>query len=63
MSADGQTFVDNAPETTEPVRDPAGNVVSVTTGGGRFPTVTATRIEVESPGFAAGTPVVGTPAP
>jgi len=62
---DGQSFVDNSPETALTFRDAANNVVQVITpyqgGAGTVPPVTAVRMAVGAPGFPAGTPAAGTP--
>ena len=65
VSADGQSFVDDSPETTLTFRDAANNVLQVITpyqaGDGSVPPVTAVRMAVGAPGFPAGTPTAGTP--
>jgi hypothetical protein len=58
VSEDGQTFVDADPASTITIRDPAGNVVTVLSGGAP---VTATRIGVASDGFPPATPAAATP--
>jgi hypothetical protein len=61
VSEDGQTLVDDSPETTITFRDAAGNVVNVVkpaTAGAR---ATGVRMGVGAPGFAAATPAAGTP--
>jgi hypothetical protein len=62
VSEDGQTLVDDAPETTVTIRDAAGTIVAVIPG---TPTVhaTAIRMGVGAPGFPAATPGTATPAP
>jgi uncharacterized protein (DUF2147 family) len=54
VSEDGQTFIDDAPETTVTIRDAANNVVDVLSGG---PPATG----VGNPGFPVGTPTAATP--
>jgi hypothetical protein len=61
VSEDGQTLVDDAPETTITFRDAAGNVVNVVkpaTGGAR---ATGVRMGVGAPGFPEATPAAATP--
>jgi hypothetical protein len=61
VSEDGQTLVDDSPETTITFRDAAGTVVNVVkpaTAGAR---ATGVRMGVGSPGFPTGTPTAGTP--
>lgn len=60
VSEDGQSFVDDAPETTVTIRDPAGAVMTVIPGDSS-PPVRGSRMGVGSPGFPAGTPSAGTP--
>ncbi len=60
VSEDGQSFVDDAPETTVTIRDPAGAVMTVIPGDSS-PPVRRSRMGVGSPGFPAGTPSAGTP--
>ena len=60
VSEDGQSLVDDAPETTITVRDPVGNVVAVVPGSGG---VTGTRMGVGSDGFPEATPAAATPTP
>ncbi len=59
VSEDGQTLRDDAPESTMTIRDAAGTVVDVITGG---PPVTGVRMGVGAPGFPEGTPTAATPA-
>jgi hypothetical protein len=63
VSEDGQSFVDDAPETTLTFRDAQNNVLQAINpfkpGEGSLPLVTAIRMAVGAPGFppgAAGTP-------
>jgi len=58
VSEDGQTLLDDNPESGPTIRDATGNVIDVLKGG---PPVTAVRMSVGSPGLAMGTPVPGTP--
>ncbi|HEY7031721.1 MAG TPA: hypothetical protein VH482_10355 [Thermomicrobiales bacterium] len=58
VSEDGQTFVDDSPDSGPTIRDAAGNVVAAPRGQ---PPVTGIRMGVGSPGFPAGTPTAGTP--
>ena len=58
VSEDGQTLRDDAPETTVTIRDAAGIVVDVITGG---PPATGVRMAVGAPGFPEGTPTAATP--
>ena len=58
VSEDGQTFVDDSPDSGPTIRDAADNVVAAPRGQ---PPVTGVRMGVGSPGFAAGTPTAGTP--
>jgi hypothetical protein len=66
VSADGQSFVDDSPETTLTFRDAANAVLRVITpyqaGDGSVPPVTGIRMGVGAPGFPAGTPDTATPA-
>jgi hypothetical protein len=60
VSEDGQSWVDNSPESTVTIRDKSGAVVAA------FPavpgaTVTATRIRVNAAGFPVATPGTATP--
>lgn len=61
VSEDGQTFVDDDPETTVTIRDPLGNIVQVIPGDAS-PPVYGTRIGVGSVVYPAATPAAGTPA-
>jgi hypothetical protein len=65
VSEDGQSFVDDSPETTITIRDTAHAVVQVIkpyeAGDGSVPPVTAIRMAVGAPGFPAGTPGTATP--
>jgi hypothetical protein len=61
VSEDGQTLVDDSPETTITMRDAAGNVVNIVkpaTSGAR---ATGVRMGVGKPGFPEATPMAGTP--
>ncbi len=60
VSEDGQTFIDDAPETTVTIRDAGNNVVNVIRGASH--PATGVRMGVGSPGFPEGTPAA-TPAP
>jgi hypothetical protein len=59
VSDDGQTIIDDAPETTVTIRDAANTFVNVISGG---PPATGVRMGVGSPGFPEATPDVATPA-
>jgi hypothetical protein len=61
VSADGQTLIDDAPETTVTVRDAANSVVSVITSNTGGPPATGVRMGVGAPGFPPTTPNAGTP--
>ena len=61
VSEDGQTLVDDAPETTITVRDAAHNVVEVITPNPGGVPATGVRMGVGAPGFPEGTPTAGTP--
>ena len=58
VSEDGQTFVDDSPDSGPTIRDAAGTVVAAPRGQ---PPVTGIRMGVGSPGFPEGTPTAGTP--
>jgi hypothetical protein len=60
VSDDGQTFVDDAPETTITIRDAAGQIVDVIPGP-PAQAATGVRMGIGSPGFPDGTPVSGAP--
>jgi len=62
VSEDGQTLLDDAPETTVTIRDAAGAIVTVVPGSQTTPNATAIRMGVGTPGFPEGTPTAGTPA-
>jgi hypothetical protein len=62
VSDDGQTFIDDAPETTVTVRDAANAVVDVIPGP-PAPPATGVRMGVGAPGFPAATPAASTPTP
>lgn len=59
VSEDGQSLLDDASETTVTIRDAAGTVVDVITGG---PPATGVRMAVGAPGFPEATPTAATPA-
>jgi hypothetical protein len=59
VSEDGQTFLDDSPQTTNTIRDPLGTIVQQFSGGGGA--VTGTRIRVGSDGLPQGTPTPATP--
>ena len=61
MSEDGQTIVDDAPETTITMRDAAHNVVEVVTPYPGGVPATGVRMGVGAPGFPEGTPGTATP--
>jgi hypothetical protein len=61
VSDDGQSIIDDAPETTVTVRDAANAIVEVIPGPPN-PPATGIRMAVGAPGFPAGTPTAGTPA-
>jgi hypothetical protein len=61
VSDDGQSIIDDAPETTVTVRDAANTIVNVITGAGG-PPATGVRMGVGSPGFPPATPTAATPA-
>jgi hypothetical protein len=64
LSADGQTAVDDwTLGTTLTYRDTAQNVVDSFAVPSEFPPLVGTRMRVGAPGFPAGTPTAGTPAP
>jgi hypothetical protein len=64
LSEDGQTFVDDwSHGTTLTYRDTAQNVVDSFACPCDFPPLVGTRMRVGAPGFPAGTPTAGTPAP
>ena len=64
LSEDGQTFVDDwTLGTTLTYRDTAQNVVASFPVDPSFPPLVGTRMRVGAPGFPAGTPTAGTPAP
>jgi hypothetical protein len=54
VSADGQTLLDDNPESGPTIRDAAGTVLDVVRGG---PPVTGVRMEVGNPGLPGATPV------
>ncbi len=58
VSEDGQTFVDDSPDSGPTIRDAADNVMAAPRGQ---PPVTGVRMGVGSPGFPEGTPTAGTP--
>ena len=64
LSEDGQTAVDDwTLGTTLTYRDTAQNVVASFAVPSEFPPLVGTRMRVGAPGFPAGTPTAGTPAP
>jgi hypothetical protein len=64
LSEDGQTFIDDwSHGTTLTYRDTAQNVVDSFACPCDFPPLVGTRMRVGAPGFPAGTPTAGTPAP
>jgi hypothetical protein len=60
VSDDGQSFIDDAPETTVTVRDAANAIVAVIPGP-PAPPATGVRMGVGAPGFPEGMPAAGTP--
>jgi hypothetical protein len=64
VSEDGQSFIDDGPETTLTFRDTANAIVAVIkpyeAGDGSVPPVTAIRMVVDDPGFPEAT-MEGTP--
>jgi hypothetical protein len=58
VSEDGQTLLDDNPESGPTIRDATGNVINELRGG---PPVTGVRMGVGSPGFPEASPVAGTP--
>jgi hypothetical protein len=58
VSEDGQSFVDDSPDSGPTIRDAAGNVVAAPRGQ---PPVTGVRMRIGSPGFPEATPTAGTP--
>jgi hypothetical protein len=58
VSADGQTLLDDNPESGPTIRDAAGTILDVLRGG---PPVTGVRMGVGSPGFPEATPAASTP--
>ncbi len=58
VSEDGQTLLDDDPRSGPTIRDAAGTVVDVITGG---PPATGVRMGVGAPGFPAASPAAGTP--
>jgi hypothetical protein len=63
ISEDGQTFVDDSPDSYAIIRDPAGAVVMSTEEQHArvAQPLTATRFEIDNPGFPVSTPEAGTP--
>jgi hypothetical protein len=59
VSEDGQTLLDDNPESGPTIRDAAGTILDVLRGG---PPVTGVRMGVGSPGFPEASPEAGTPA-
>jgi hypothetical protein len=62
VSNDGQTIVDDSPDTTIAVRDASGAVVDVIKPYPGAPPATGVRMGVGAPGFPEGTPAAGTPS-
>lgn len=66
VSDDGQSFIDDGPETTLTFRDAANTVVAVVkpyeAGDDSVAPVTAIRMAVDAPGFPAETTAEATPA-
>lgn len=62
VSEDGQTIIDDAPETKITIRDATNNVVDVISPNPGSPPATGVRMGVGSPGFAAGASGAATPA-
>ena len=60
VSDDGQSFIDDAPETTVTVRDAANAIVAVIPGP-PAPPATGVRMGVGAPGFPATTSAASTP--
>jgi hypothetical protein len=58
VSEDGQSLVDDSPESGPTIRDAYGNVLDVLRGG---PPVTGVRIGVGAPGFPEASPAASTP--
>jgi hypothetical protein len=58
VSEDGQSLVDDSPETSATIRDAYGNVLEVLRGG---PPVTGVRMGVGAPGFPEASPAASTP--
>ena len=58
VSADGQSLVDDSPESGPTIRDAQGTVLDVLRGG---PPVTGVRMGVGAPGLPEGTPAASTP--
>src|SRR4051794_28269928 len=63
VSEDGQTIVDDSPETMITVRDAAGNTVDIVKPNPGGPPATGVRMGVGAPGLPTGTPTAATPAP
>jgi hypothetical protein len=61
VNDDGQSFIDDAPETTITIRDAAGSVVEAIKPLPGAPPATGVRMGVGSPGFPEATPTAGTP--
>ena len=58
VSEDGQSLIDDSPESGPTIRDAQGNVLDVLRGG---PPVTGVRMGVGAPGFSEGSPAASTP--
>jgi hypothetical protein len=61
VSDDGQSFIDDAPETTITIRDAANTVRDVINPFPGGPPATGVRMGVGAPGFPEGMPAAGTP--
>jgi hypothetical protein len=63
ISEDGNSFVDDSPDSYAEIRDPAGAIVMSTESAHArvAEPVTATRFTVDNPGFPEGTPAAATP--
>ena len=59
VSEDGQSVLDDSPETSATIRDAQGTVLDVLRGG---PPVTGVRMGVGAPGLPEGTAAAGTPS-
>lgn len=61
VSDDGQSIIDDDPETTVTIRDAANNIINVIPGP-PSPPATGVRMAVGAPGFPEGTPTAATPS-